>query len=499
MAPTASASRARSSVCSGAIDRATRVLTSLDKERAEQQRWNARLRRADPAYDMLAANEFEDARTHADRTDKALSAMLRFAARQVPYYRDLFRLTQVDAFQPDALKALAALPILSKLDVQDNERRLRADRMPNGETTVLVKLSSGTTGQPTKVLHSTNTARVFSALKQREYRWFRFDPGGTLAMIRLAGQLPRGEGRREMPDGQTISLPAWLNVGGDFATGPFLGFNVTNSPDDQIAWLRHHKPDYLVTFSESLEHLAFTAAGAQPAESLKGLLAISDQLTPDMRTRVESSFGVRVQQNYGLNEIGLVAARCEAGRYHVHTENCHVEIVGENGKACAPGDIGRLIVTGLKNWAMPLFRYDTDDLARASDGACPCGRTLPSFQEIVGRYSRMAFLPDGSWRLAEKLRAAIEEAPLKFVRDLRQFQIHQYRDNGFELRLVSRAPIGDAFAQRLQRAWSAAAPRPDQTLTIKQVDAIARSPGGKFQAFTSDFMPSTNSEAMPAG
>ena len=34
-------------------------MTSLKEERAEQQRWTARLRRPDPAYDMLAANEFD--------------------------------------------------------------------------------------------------------------------------------------------------------------------------------------------------------------------------------------------------------------------------------------------------------------------------------------------------------------------------------------------------------------------------------------------------------
>ena len=318
-------------------------------------------------------------------------------------------------------------------------------------------------------------------------------------MIRIAGQLPRGDDRRELADGETSRLPAWLNVGGDFATGPFLGFNVTNSPDAQIAWLREHKPDYLVTFSELLEHLAFAAGDEKPAESLKGLLSISDQMTSDMLARIERSFSVPARQNYGLNEIGLVAARCEAGRYHVHTENCHVEIIADNGRACAPGEVGRLVVTGLKNWAMPLFRYDTDDLARASDGPCPCGRTLPTFLDIVGRYSRIAFLPEGTLGWVGELRKAIEETPIELVRDLRQFQIHQYRDNSFELRLLSRGPIAEAFEKRLQAAWSAAAPL-DQSLVIKSVEAIARAPGGKFQVFTSDFMPSPkDGEARPAG
>jgi phenylacetate-CoA ligase len=474
-----------------------RSMTSLSEERAEQERWTARLRRADPAYDMLIANEFDDLSAHHDRAEKALTAVLRFSQRQVPYYRELFRVTGVDPLQPDPFKAYAALPIMSRLDVQDNERSLRADRMPNGETTVLVKMSSGTTGQPTKVLHSVNTARVFNALKQREYRWFRFDPSGTLGMIRIAAQLPRSEDRKELAEAETRHLPAWLNVGSDFATGPFLGFNVTNPPERQIAWLREHKPDYLITYSESFEHLAFTAGDRKPADSLNGLLAISEQMTPDMRARVESSFGARVHQNYGLNEVGLVAVRCEAGRYHVHTETCHVEIVSDNGKACAPGETGRLVVTSLKNWAMPLLRYDTDDLAVAAEGACPCGRTLPSFTDIVGRYSRIAFLPEGTLGLVGGLRGAIEETPPALTQGLRQFQIHQSRDNSFELRLVSRKPIAEAFTERLQKAWSAHAPQADLPLVIKRVEFIARSPGGKFQVFTSDFMPALDRSGAP--
>ena len=462
-------------------------MTSLDEERTEQQRWNARLRRADPAYDMLTANEFDDARTHDDRMEKTLSAMLRFAARQVPYYRELFRSIGVDPNQPDPMKALAALPVLTKLDIQDNQRRMAAERLPDGETKVVAKTTSGTTGRPTKVLQSMNTTRVFAALKQREYRWFRFDPAGTLAMIRLSSHLPRDKNGRELANGETLKMPAWLHVGGDFDTGPFLGFNVTNSPEDQIAWVRANKPDYVLTYSETLEHLAFTAAGETPATGVRGLIAISEQLTPSMRDHIERGFGLRVQQNYGLNEIGLVAVRCESGRYHVHTENCHVEVIGDDGRACSPGQTGRLIVTGVKNWAMPLLRYDTDDLAVAADGRCPCGRTLPAFADVVGRYSRIAYLPDGSLGLVGALRTAIEDMPVELVRDVRQFQIHQYRDDSFEVRLVSRAPVAEKFGQRLRNAWAIAAP--GRSLAIKQVDEIPRSAGGKFQAFTSDFMP----------
>ena len=204
-----------------------------------------------------------------------------------------------------------------------------------------------------------------------------------------------------------MTLAGWLRVEADFVTGPALAFNIMNTPEDRIAWLRTYQPDHLLSVSEDLEHLAFTAGDEIVARTLKGVEAISDQMTPTMREHIEHSFGCPIHQNYGLNEIGLVATRCDAGRYHVHSEHCIVEIIGPDGKSVAPGETGRLIITGLNNWVMPLLRYDADDLAIAVDGPWPCGRTLPSFGDVVGRYSRVAFLPEGTIIILEALRAAI--------------------------------------------------------------------------------------------
>jgi phenylacetate-CoA ligase len=173
----------------------------------------------------------------------------------------------------------------------------------------------------------------------------------------------------------------------------------------------------------------------------------------------------------------------------VHVEHCLCEILDDEGRECAFGETGRLIVTALNNLAMPLIRYDTGDLATAIAGACPCGRTLPAFGEIVGRYSRIAFLPEGTLGLVDILRRCIEEAPADIARDLRQFQIHQFRDNGFEVRLATRLPLPDAFAARIRAAWDSNAGVRAFPLRIVEVPEIPRSPGGKFQVFTSDFMP----------
>ncbi len=471
-------------------------MTTLAAEKLEQRKWVARLHRATPIFDKLLENEFQKPARHDASSAKTLSAMLRFAAKEVPYYREILRHSDADVTERDPTSLLASLPILTKLAVQDNNSKLLAEHLPAGETRGRWAKSSGTTGRPTQVLHTKSSDGMFGILKQREYRWFRFDPSGKFAVMREPAQLPRHADGRELAPGETLTGKVWPSVGGYFSTGPSAAISVRTPMEERIEWLRRERPDYLMIYAEGLEFMGIVAGAERPAESLKAVMAISEQLTPGMRAFVERRFGVPVHQNYGLNEIGIVAARCEAGRYHVHSEHCVVEIIDENGRASAPGETGRIIVTGLTNTAMPLLRYDTGDLAQAAAGECFCNRTLPSFGEIAGRYSRVAYLPDRSVAPFITLRDAIENMSVDLMHGLREFQIHQFRDRSIELRLVTRSPLAEGFYAHLQDVWANTAAETKHKLTFCIVDEIARSPGGKHNVFTSDFMPSPDDDAQ---
>lgn len=467
----------------------------LSVERAEQRRWRLRPRFAGTtAFDTLLENEFLPPEVQCRSRDEALRNLVGFAAAQVPYYADLLLGAGVDARDIRGAADLPSLPSLSRNTVHENSARLQAKALPPGHLAAGSTQSSGTTGRPTSILHTVQSRGMFALLKQREMRWFRFDPQGIFASIRIASQLPRCADGMPLQDGETCCLPSWPLVGDYFETGPFFGYGITNPLNSQREWLERHRPQYLLSYSESLEHLAFACQQCRPPDSLRGLHAISEQLTPDMRLRIERTFGVPISQNYGLNEVGIVASRCpEGGRYHVHAEHCLVEIVDECGGPCRGGQVGRMLVTGLTNFAMPLVRYDTDDLAEAVDGPCRCGRTLPSFGEVVGRYSRIAFLPEGTLGHVAAVREALAQMPPEFSRDLRQFQVHQYRDLSFEMRVVTVNALPSGFTERIQQAWRAAVSPHHISLRITNVDRIPRSEGGKFQDFTSDFMPPPSS------
>jgi len=465
-------------------------MTTLADERVEQERWHrVAVSKLGPVIDSLMTNEFVEPELLKRWNEGMLLSILRHAESEIPYYRDLFAARRVAPAELAQEGGLAALPLLTKNDIYEQAERLRTDTVKKPGEADFVTTTSGTTGRPTRVYHTQFYSWFFTVLKQREYRWFRFDPAGKLMSLRLASQLPKLVGIGDLPDGRPMQLRAWPQMENHFRTGPFFGFSITNPMPAQIALLRYLQPDYLVTYSESLEHLAYTCGDENPCESLKGLLAISEQLTPAMRRRIEKSFNAPIRQNYGLNEVGLVAASCEAGRYHVHVENCVVELLDESGAPQKPGRAGRIVVTALRNRRMPLIRYDTDDLAEVVAGDCPCGRTLPAFGAIMGRYSRIAYLPEGTLGRVGAIRAALEEMPAALSRNLRKFQVHQYKNNSFELRLGVAAPLPRGFAESVQAAWDASVPKDAAPLAIVEVADIPRTPGGKFQDFTSDFVP----------
>jgi phenylacetate-CoA ligase len=467
-------------------------VSALQDEQEQLRAWKLRDEfKSSKMFENLLTNEFLPLEEQLKRENSSLLRLTKYVYRSVPYYRDLFNKLVLKPDDIGALADLIKLPLLTKRDLYDHAKSLQAPRLPDNEKFLGWFSSSGTTGRPAKVLMTQRSNSMFSILAHRNWRWFRFNPLGKLATIRLASQLPKIKGQ-VITDGEALVLPGWRYVSRFFQTGEGIFINVTNPVERQIELLQEHQPDYLMAYSESLEHLAYAGGAPFPVSSVNGLTAISEQLTEEMKSRIERVFEAPVYQNYGLNEIGLVATMCLAGRYHVHTEHCLVEVVSESGEHCQPGETGRLIVTGLNNVAMPLIRYDTDDLAEAVDRNCPCGRTLPAFGKVVGRYSRIAWLPEGTLAQVGILHAAVESVPDEMAKNLRKFQIYQYRgEGGFLLQLACSGDLPIGFKQHVQRQWEQSG-NVDVPLELAVVDNIPRGSGGKHQAFDSAYYPSCN-------
>jgi phenylacetate-CoA ligase len=463
-------------------------MTRIEEERAVQKSWRLKRPEAAPFVDRLIQREFFDPQQAHDAESLELGRMLRFANSEVPFYRSQEVWSALALDESTSRDTLTQLPVITKHDVQANTADLQAQRLPRGEKVLAWTGSSGTTGRPTRVLFSQRAALVFGLLVQRQLRWVRADPSWTQAVIRLSRDLQRrGEGLH-LADGEIIRSSGWMYLKRWFHTGPMIGLNNSNSIERQIELLHEQQPEYLVTFPGNLEALVL-ACQAKPVDSLLALRTISSTLTQGMRNRIESATSLSVQEGYGLNEIGVVAHRCGAGRYHVNAEHCLVEILDDAGQPCRAGETGRIVVTGLTNFAMPLIRYDCGDLAEAVEGSCDCGRSLPSFGRVVGRFRPMRYAPDGTSRCVDLITQTIDDLSVAALADLRGYQIHQFIDGSFELRLVTVGEPGEVLVGAIRQAWDAQIDA-STLLRILKVDEIPTPRGGKRQEFTSDFFPS---------
>ncbi len=464
--------------------------TSLEEELAAQQQWVPHAPSVDQRpFLRLVRGEFlthEEQRAHQDNL---LSKILQFAVTHVAHYRHVFHTLSLVPGDISSPGELTRLPVLRKPDMIDRLDDFTSKWLPPGEEPSILFRSTGTTGKPIEIHMSRSAARMFGILWARQARWFRFDPAGTFVKIRTPATVPRQADGSPLPTGSVLKGDKWLYIGRFFVTGPEVTFSTANPVEWQLERIRQIRPDYILSYPGRFEELGLASGDEPPVDSIKSILGIGLCATPSLRERIERVYRVPFHQNYGLNEVGIVAIRCDAGRYHVNSEFCHVEIVDNQGELCAPGESGTLLVTSLRNLAMPLIRYDTGDVAVATDGPCPCGRTLPTFGEILGRFRRYAGLPSGTRSRVNALGDAIREMPPGFALNLRRHQIYQDREDRFEVRLKTAGPMRPEFAARLRESWERVAGNPPRPLTIVEVEGISESPGGKLLDFDSEFYP----------
>ena len=321
--------------------------------------------------DALAAQQY-----------RQLHALLSHARRTSPFYEA--RLAGIDLDAPLTPAAFAALPILTRAEVQAEFDALRSRVIPADHGGLLEFASSGSTGRPVHVLGTHINQFWWKALVLRDHLWHGRDLGGKLGIIKTKVETGTVQGWGPATDGA-------------FVTGPRCSINSRHDIAEQAQWLLREEPDYLLSHASNLRALAryCLAHGLRP-QRLREVRSFGESLAEDMREVCRAAWDVPVKDVYTAQEIGYIALQCPtAEHYHVQAEHVLVEVLDEDGRACAPGASGRVVVTPLHNYAMPLIRYDLNDYVELG-APCACGRGLPVIARIRGRRRNMLRLPDGS-------------------------------------------------------------------------------------------------------
>ena len=135
---------------------------------------------------------------------------------------------------------------------------------------------------------------------------------------------------------------------------------------------------YASTFEKLVNYLIDN--GASPAcFSVETIISSSEVLTEDTRSKLIYVFGCKVVSLYSNQENGMIAIECgnmisSEGNteFHVNEASFYIELLKpDRDEAVRDGELGRVVITDFYNYAMPIIRYDTGDMAiRQSCAKC---------------------------------------------------------------------------------------------------------------------------------
>ena len=153
-----------------------------------------------------------------------------------------------------------------------------------------------------------------------------------------------------------------------------------------------------------------------------------------------------------------------------------VEVLNDDGRPSQPGQIGRIVITALNNFAAPMIRYENGDYAEVGT-PCNCGRGLPVLNRIAGRFNNLVVLPSG-----DKITPTFMSQAVLTDLPINQIQLVQKSVNEIEARLVVGRPLNDAEEKRFAKEFADALGH-DFDFKFTYLDEIPRLASGKYEVF----------------
>jgi phenylacetate-CoA ligase len=396
------------------------------------------------------------------------------AGQHSPFFRNRFDQAGLDPAHEWTAESFSSLPLLTRAELMQQEENIHCRALPRKHGAVHKIQTSGSTGQVVTVAKTEVNQLVWLALAMREHLWHERDFTATLAVIKaLTPTLDDPTEAARIGWGH----PAILL----FDTGPSYAQPLSMDVAQQSAWLAHIDPKYLLTYPSNLGALLDRYEnGDRIPPSLRQIRTVGETLHPGLRERCQKLGGIEIVDMYSSQEAGLIALQCPvSGLYHVQSESLIVEVLDDEGKQCKPGEIGRIVITDLHNFATPVIRYEIRDYGEVGP-ACSCGRGLPTLSRIMGRRRNMVVFPDGRrhWPL-------IGAHHYRGVADIRQYQAIQHTLEDIEIRLVVDEPLSKEQESRLTALARKALGYPFPLRYTYSQHELPKTAGGKFEEFIS--------------
>lgn len=384
--------------------------------------------------------EIKHSATTGKANPDALADILEYASKNIPFYKGI-----------DYRKGISAFPVVNKAVIKNGGKAFMS---PCFNFEKLHKTStSGSTGVPFTVYQDAGKRRraMADTIAFSELAGFKF--GTKLYYLRAWNNM----NRQSWLSKKVKNIVAWDND------------NLSNDTMQKFldALERDKSEKSVLIFASSLVALYnhMRENGVSTTAKVSAFITMSEHLPENAKNGIAKLFGTNVVSRYSDCECGIIAQQFpNESAFKINSASFLVEILDANGKPVEDGTEGRIVITDLYNRAMPMIRYDTEDIG------VKVGNTLA---RISGRKVDFIFSANGEMLSPYTLVNFMQRFGC-----VKQFQFIQNSASDYTMKLVmndeSREPTENKIAEYLGQILGKSA-----SVKFEYPDTIPPSPSGK--------------------
>lgn len=284
-----------------------------------------------------------------------------------------------DFYKPYADKCFFEFPVINKQIILDNYNKF-TDK--NYDKNIHYMHTSGSTGKKFTIQQDSNKRSRVIAELMYFYEKGHYNLGEKLLYV---GTFPEGNSKLKKIKTNITEIDMKQ-----------INDEILDSVIEEINRGKYKSIlSYTAFHNELLMYIANNDVTVNPQNGLKSIFTNASYCPIQTKIKLEEIFKVPIIDRYSNQECGVLAqTKSTKSSFVVNTASYYIEILKiDSDEPASENELGRIVVTDLYNYNMPLIRYDTGDLAvyqKKSDGL-----GIEIIKEVHGRVVQSIPIQEG--------------------------------------------------------------------------------------------------------
>ncbi|WP_370858983.1 phenylacetate--CoA ligase family protein [Phocaeicola coprocola] len=348
----------------------------------------------------------------ANKRERKLKQLLAFAQTNTIFYKNIKSYNLTD------------YPVINKQTLINHHKEIEVSQevIPGQKGNIYIQKTSGSTGIPLEIPQDTlKRKRRIAELKYFGKR-VGFNTHDLLIHLRIWNKW------------QTKSLK-------QIQKENIIPFDISDMGESRIKELCEiMKKEHVVAlrgYASVIDLLAtYVQHHPQCFPHLKIIISVSETLQDETRNKVKKYLKCEIISQYANEECGILAQEIPPTKptdnimYINHTGYYFEVLKMDSNEPCAYGELGRIVITDLHNYAFPLIRYDTGDVGVLLP---PNERSkgYPVLGKLLGRKLDICYTTNG-----EPFSSMLLSRTLKHYDQIIQWQFIQKKEKEYCLKVI---------------------------------------------------------------